>query len=216
MIAAPTLRYEAETHQYFLDDQEIPGITSLIDRGGLLGDAALYYTEASRRRGTAVHDLTRDYDLGVLELQSLNSPFRSYALAYVAACFALKPEWENIEEIEHHRRFRFGCRPDRVGQVMRVDYLKRPDLGSPCPTIVEIKSAVKAAHHTVQTAGQAIAVSDRTGFPATKYQRLVIYVKPTGKYSVERNGGFYDQAGRWVDDFRDFDAAMRLIKEFAL
>lgn len=189
--SAPVFRFEVAKHEYFLNEQRIPSASELLERGGLYGDAAKFYTEAGRDRGTDVHDLTRDYDLGALDIKQLETPNRGAVLGYIAASVALNPAWECIEEAECHAGYRFGCRPDRVGAVMER------------PTIAEIKRAAKAKWHAVQTALQALAVSYRTGIRPEDYQRLVIYVKPTGKFTVEVH-----------QDRRDFDTAMQLIRRF--
>lgn len=190
-MAAPAFRFEPSDHSYWLGADRVPSITQLIERGGLHGDASKFYTEASRDRGTEVHRLCQDFDLGVLDLPRLESPHRGYVLGYVAACQLLKPDWDEIEEADVSPAYRFAGRVDRVGKAL--DRL----------TVAEIKSAAKARHHAVQTALQAILKSARLKLPAPMIQRLVIYLKNNGRFSVERH-----------EDPRDFDTAFRLIKEF--
>lgn len=188
----PVFRFDDANgeHAYYLDDVRIPSITQLIERAGLLKGQD-YYTEASRERGQEVHRLCADFDLGVLDVARLDSPFRGYVLAYEAACKALRPSWDAIEVADVHPGFRFAGRTDRLGTV-----LKRRTVG-------EIKSAAKTSHHAVQTALQAVLASARWPLPAEAWQRLTIYVKPSGKFTVEQH-----------TDRRDLDVAMRLIKEF--
>ncbi len=183
-------RFDAGRHEYFIGDQKVPSITQLIEMGGLV-NGSQYFTEASRIRGTSVHALCADYDLGALDLPRLESPHRGYVLGYIAACEALKPDWQSIEVADVHPVYRYGVRTDRVGKV----FGRR--------TVCEIKSAVKARHHAIQTSLQALADEVRSKVPHEMIQRFTIYVKPTGKFSVEEH-----------TDRRDFDQAMRLIKEF--
>lgn len=190
-MIATAFRFEEADHTYWIGDARVPSITQLIERGGLLGAGAAFYTEASRDRGHEVHRLCADFDLGVLDLPRLESPHRGYVLAYIAASVGLKPEWDDIEEADAHPHYRFAGRIDRAGLVLGRQ------------TVAELKSAAKAKHHPVQTALQAILRSWRHGLPAEQYQRLVIYLKNTGKFSVERH-----------DDPRDFVEAFRLIREF--
>lgn len=192
MIGAPAIfRFDADRHQYFYNDVLVPSITQLLDLGGLVNGKD-YFTEASRERGQEVHRLCMDYELGVLDLASLDSPFRGYALGYVAAVKALRPKWEQIEVADVHPVLRFGGRTDRTGRVFAR------------ATVAEIKSAAKAKHHPIQTALQAILKSGAPGgVPAEMYQRLTIYVKNTGKFTVEEH-----------TDPRDFDVARDLIRRF--
>lgn len=192
VIAAPEFRFEADTHSYFLGAKRLPSITQLLDLGQIVSGAA-YFTEASRNRGTEVHRLCQDYDLGALDITTLESPFRGYACGYVAACQALKPEWDEdgIEVADHHPDLGFAGRIDRTGLV----FGRR--------TVCEIKSAVKAKHHPTQTALQAILKAYWWKLPPEMVQRLCVYVKHTGRWAVETH-----------DDPRDFDVARRLIREF--
>lgn len=191
MTIAPTFHYDEVDHAYYLDGQRIPSITQLIDRGGLVNGAE-YFTEESRRRGTEIHQLCADWDMGALDPLTVTSSRRPYLLGYIAACQALKPTWEAIEEADHHPVYRFAGRTDRVGVVNRLQ------------SVAEIKSATKARHHAIQTALQAILASARWKLPHDQWQRLCIYVKKTGKFSVERH-----------EDRRDFDVAFDLIRRFA-
>lgn len=190
--AGPVFRFDDldGEHAYYLDDVRIPSITQLIERGGLIkgGD---FFTDASRDRGLEVHRLCADFDMGVLDVARLETPRRGYVLAYVAACAALRPSWDAIEVADVHPGYRFAGRTDRLGTVLR----RR--------SVVEIKSAAKAGHHAVQTALQAILASARWPLPAESWCRLTIYVKASGKFTVEQH-----------TDRRDLDVAMRLIKEF--
>lgn len=191
MITAPSFRFNEAEHAYYLGDKRIPSITQLLDMGGLV-NGAQYFTEESRRRGTEVHQLCADYDMGALDPATVTSNRRPYLMAYVAACAALKPKWDAIEEADVHPVHGFAGRTDRVGFVLNRQ------------TVAEIKSATKARHHAIQTALQAVLASVRWPLPAEHWQRLVVYVKPTGKFSVDRH-----------EDRRDFDVAMDLIRRFA-
>lgn len=189
-VGSVAFRFDADAHAYFLGDQRVPSATQLIEMGGLV-TGAQYFTDQHRRRGSAVHDMATDFDLGALRVEALNSPFKGYVLAYVAACQSLKPTWTEIEIADVHPVYRYGVRTDRKGTV----YGRR--------TVTEIKSGGKAKHHAVQTALQALADEVRSKVPHGMIQRLTVYVKPSGKWSVECH-----------EDARDFDVARDLIRRF--
>ena len=191
MIVAPVpFSFDAADHSYRIGDVRVPSITQLLKMSGHVDDR--YYTEESRQRGTAVHELTKDFDLGALTLPSLDSLHRGYVLGYIAACEAFKPTWDQIEEPDVHPTFRFGGRPDRVGTVIGLR------------TICEIKTGVKVKHHGIQVAMQSILISWRVGLAPIQWQRLCLYLRATGKFSIER-----------YDNPRDFDEAYRILKEYA-
>ena len=190
MTAALHFRFESEEHLYIALDtgETLPSITQMLKSTCWVDDT--FFSEDSCDRGTAVHTLTADYDLGALHLETCVSPFRGYALGWAQAARALRAEWSHIEVPMVHRRYRFGGRPDRIGIV--IGGLK---------TVVEVKSGAPTKSHAIQTALQAVLAADEGGLPAEHYQRLAVYLKPNGKFSIER---FINR--------RDFDVALDVIR----
>ncbi len=172
-------RFDPGPHVYTdLGGRVIPGITGLIEKAGK-SEGSNWYTEESRVRGTAVHDLTAAYDLGALDPSTLVSPYKGYVLAYVAAMHMLQPTILAVEEPDACEAvdgsFRFGGRPDRIMLVKRVR------------TILEIKTGGKEPGHPIQTALQALLDSTRSRLPAPRYQRLALYLQPNGRYDLQRH-----------------------------
>jgi hypothetical protein len=58
------LQFDPHTHQYTLGDRVILSVTQRIQRAGLLGPAATWYTPESAARGTAVHLACTHWDTG--------------------------------------------------------------------------------------------------------------------------------------------------------
>ncbi len=91
-------RFSSETHEYtdLLTGQIVPHITGILQATGWINDE--WYTEESCERGTAIHKLTADYDLGALDVASCVSPYRGYLLSHVAAMNIIRPEILSVEE----------------------------------------------------------------------------------------------------------------------
>lgn len=191
-MTALSFRFDAETHEYTLLDggAVLPHITGLLEAAGLIDPT--HYTEESRIRGTAVHDLTRDFDLGALPVDGCQSVYRPYLLAHAAAIGMLKPEILAIEQPAVHPIYRYGGRADRV---LKVNGLRG---------VYEIKSGVREKAHQVQTAMQAMLDSVECGIPAEHLGRWCCYVKANGKFSIEVH-----------EDKRDFDDARRILRDYA-
>lgn len=189
MLRAMPFRFDAGPHVYRSLDtgRQIPNITSMLERTGWIDDT--WFTEESSDRGSCVHQLTADYDLGALDPVRCVSPFRGYLLAHVKAMQALEHTWESIEEPAVHPAYPFGGRPDRIGRFVGLK------------TVLEIKSGAKTRAHQIQTALQAILVSWDGGLPGEHYQRLAEYLRPDGKFSLELH-----------KDRRDFTEARRVLK----
>lgn len=185
-----TFRFDAANHEYLNPEtgEVYPHITGMLERTGWIDDT--WFTEESSDRGTAVHRLTADFDLGALDVASCTSIFRGYLLAHVQAVGILKPEMIAVEEPLVHPRLRFGGRPDR-------DMVAMKQRG-----VWEVKSGAPARSHQIQTALQAILVGHEAGLPPESLLRLCCYVKDKGKFKVEEH-----------KDRRDFDEAYRIIRE---
>jgi hypothetical protein len=182
-------RFDALNHEYLsVDTGEVfPHITGMLEQTGWIDDR--WYTEESSDRGTAVHKLTADYDLGALHVESCQSKHRGYLLAHVKAVSIAKPKMLAVEEPLVHPVFRFGGRPDRdcIAYALRSTW--------------EIKSGAPERAHQVQTALQAILIGHVANLPPESIGRFCEYVGDKGKFKVER---FVDR--------RDFDEARRVIR----
>ena len=204
-MASEVFRYVEADHSYWLNDQRIRGLSELLDLGGLV-TAKDYYTEASRVRGSEVHRMAMNHDLGALSAKELaDSQYRGYGCAYVSAVAAMQPTtlsgepgWEEIEIADYHPTFRYGCRKDRLGIVR----FKGEKVGR--RSIVEVKSGAKCEKaHGAQLALQAIVAEVRYGLPAKMWQRIALHLTDTGRWTP------------WVyEDHRDFDQAHNLIGRF--
>jgi hypothetical protein len=192
MITEPLIslpfRFDSIDHSYTaLDTGELlPHITGMLARTGWINDR--WYTVESSERGTAIHSLTADYDLGALDVATLISRYRGWVLAWVQLKAVLQATMLSVEEPLVHPILRFGGRPDRA---VRVDGLKGPG---------EIKSGAPEKAHQVQTALQAILLEPQLGIPAIHQRRLAFYIKDDGKMKVKPH-----------DDPRDILEARRIV-----
>jgi hypothetical protein len=184
-----TFRFDAQHHDYIdLETGDVmPHITGMLERAGLIDDT--WYTEESSARGTAVHKLTADYDLGALDVATCVSRYRGYLLGHVTAMQILQPEILSVEEPIVHPVHRFGGRPDRDVIIRRLR------------GVLEIKSGGEEKSHQIQTALQAELVALEAGIPPEGLQRTCLYLKDKGKFKVVEH-----------KDRRDFDEARRVIR----
>lgn len=191
-LAPIPFRFDAAVHQYvdLTTGAVLPSITQMLERAGVIDST--WFTEESSVRGTAVHALTADFDLGALDVATCVSPHRAYLLGHVKAIGILQPEIFAVEEAAVHPWYKFGGRPDR-----RVRVGGRYG-------VLEIKSGEPAKSHMIQTALQCILVNDVADLPAELLLRLCLYLKPSGKFAV-------------VEHTRkqDFAEARRIVKEYA-
>lgn len=189
--AGVPFRFHQERHEYSIvsTGEVVPHITGMLERAGLVDDT--WYTEDSRIRGSAVHELTAAYDLDALDLATCDSPYKAYVCAYAEAMKILQAEILAIEQAFLHAIYRYGGRPDRLVIIQGRK------------GVLEIKTgAPEKKVHPIQTALQAILVEEELQLPADMIERLCLYVKPNGRYSLEEHASK-----------RDLDTARRIIRE---
>lgn len=180
-------RFDADAHAYFVNDRQVPNITSMLQQVGKVDPK--YYTDEHRERGRAVHALTADVDLRAVDPRTLVSPYRGYVLAHVAAMDRLKPKVLEVEVPDVHPQYKFGGRPDRVAKVFGV------------LSVLDEKSGREEKWHAIQVALQAILKGWRYGLAPESIQRFTLY--------LDNGGGFKN---RLHAKRRDFDEAFEIIR----
>lgn len=171
--------FKAEQHVYRdASGDVLPSITQMLKAAGLVDDR--WFSEESSVRGTAVHQLTADWDLGAItDLESVVSPYKGWLCAHVRGLELVRPEFEHIEQVFGHPTFRFAGRPDRIGTV------------NGRPALVEIKSGAYDPVCGVQLALQAILVSPVLEIAPESFSRYGWYPQANGRFRLRR---FEDRA----------------------
>lgn len=188
-VAPVAFRFDQQHHEYIAlaTGEALPHITGMLEETGWIDD--LWFTEESSERGSIVHRLTADYDLGALDVETCVSRHRGYLLGHVAAVTIARPTWHSVEVPLVHPTFRYGGRPDRDCTVYSLR------------SVWEVKSGGPHKAHRIQTALQAMLVSVEARMPAEAIARFCCYVKDKGKFKLEEHR-----------DRRDFDEARRIIR----
>lgn len=175
------LTYKDDTHQYFLDGVEIPGITSVLKRAGIVGNYPCDCDETPgcfcpRCKGTKIHKAIEFDCKSTLDFDSLDVSMKPYILGWRDFCKAFDYHPEYYELKVFSRSYRYAGRIDTAGKLKDKFYL------------VEIKTGAKHPTHKLQTAAQSFA------FTTTENKnvdgRLCVYLKDDGTYSaVEHDDG---------------------------
>lgn len=197
-------RFDAINHEYTdLDTGEPrPHVTGMLAETGWVDDR--WFTDEGRIRGTAVHKLTADYDLGALDLPTCVSRYRNYLLGHALCMAMLKPEIISVEEARMHATWKYGNRTDRVWRLaglITITEIKsgpKPQPAKPHGSI----AAPDATSHQIQTALQAIAAAEEYKLPPEHFGRFAEYLTPKGKFMLDAH-----------TDKRDFDEAYRIIRK---
>lgn len=165
-------RFDSATHSYWLDDQRVPAISTVL-RAAQSGGP--WFTPEHRERGSAVHAATLAFDLGAMTgveaLSSIRPEWQPYLRGYLDFRTAIAARWARLEQPHVHRLLRFAGTPDRVGWI------------GGRPAILEIKTGSFADWHGMQTAAQDILLHRKWG----TINRYVVYLLDTGEYKLRPN-----------------------------
>lgn len=194
---SPGHTFDAFEHLYRDETGTVrPSITALLEMAGEVDTD--WFTVEGKLRGTAVHQLTLDYDLDAITLAdvdacAINRQYRGYLAGWASIREVMKPSWEfHEQDFLYPKEPRFGGRPDRGGEINRVK------------STMEIKTGAPHKSHAIQTALQAILFSSQWRIPAVTIRRYVAYLRPDGKFSVEE-----------FTRRPDFDHAFAILRRYA-
>lgn len=174
----PDLRFEEESHRYFLGERELPSVTTILRDEGLIDTSR--FTEHHRDLGTLRHLVCELDDLGDLD-ESTVAPELAPALAAWRK-FRAEAGFEPTHvEVGVHSALGFAGTVDRVG-ILRDG--RR--------VIVDIKGSSVLPSHRIQLWAYWRAWQERTGEALA--ERLSVHLAPNGTYRVVTHGDSRDLA----------------------
>lgn len=200
--ASALFRFDNNRHEYIhiATGDVRPHITGMLQDDGLIDDR--WYNEEACERGSCVHRLTSDYDLGALDPADCNSKYKGWLLGHVACMAMVRPKWSYVEQPLMSPVHFFGGRPDRVGLMWDAWSILEVKTGS---EVTVQWQGRKLDVHGVQTALQAILVERLIGIPAESIKRYAAYYKDNGKFKLLEQ----------KDTRAEFDKARSIIKRFS-
>ena len=118
-----TFRFVEDTHEYFLDDRRLDGVTEILERSGIADYR--FSNEDAMTRGKYVHAATVMIDRSTLDWDALDDTLRPYCEAYRKFIEDARPEILISERPMYHAAFLYAGCPDRVlmmnGRTVVVD-----------------------------------------------------------------------------------------------
>lgn len=171
MLVEPFLEIDDVAHKYYNDGRELPSVTTILDRAGLISDFSK--DDEARRRGALVHDFTANDDITRLDLRSVPSGLRGYVRA-----------WRKFREQVGFIPILIEHRVDSVkyGYAGRFDRYGVRD-GQPLRVLLDIKTSIAGVvpdYTRLQLAAYALAFNEKAVF-----ERVAVALMPTGKFNVK-------------------------------
>lgn len=202
-MSTVAFRFDAPTHAYTLADtgQRLPNITSMLEQAGWV--ETLWFTEASRDRGTEVHRLVAQFDMGAIpaeDWKALASAYRGWLLAHEKLTALVRPVWDGIEVPRVEPRYGFAGRIDRNGLVFGATAIAEVKTG---PAHYKTVNGYYSSDHAIQTGLQALLLAPEVKLPPEAIKRFGWYLKENGRCVIEAH-----------KDRRDIDEAKRIAKQY--
>lgn len=166
------IRFDEGTHTYWLGQQLIPGVTSVLKMVGGYEGVPEHILNAASERGRAVHLATEFYDDGDLDEDSLHESLRPYLDAWKQFRADTGFVVTHSETMVYHPRHRYAGTLDRVGDLNK----KR--------TLLDIKTTVDMMPATaLQTAAYKAAFEFM--HPETPIEKRVsVQLRADGTYRM--------------------------------
>lgn len=188
-VTQPVYRFDQAEHRYYIDDVEVPHITQMLTDTGWSNDD--WCPDEARVRGSAVHQLAAEYDLGAItDPGAVESVYKGWFLAYVEAMRLIRPTWTHVETFIISPVHRFGGRLDRVGKLWGAW------------AVVDLKTGVPSRATPIQLALQCLLVAPELHLPPTALMRYELALKENGAWTLIEHRSK-----------NDFNVAMDVIRE---
>lgn len=178
----PRFTFDAMAHTYRIGNQWIPSLHQILNAAGVIWNGE---QSDALERGSLVHALCLQRDLGTLYVEYLISPVRGYVLAYQDFIRKMQPRYDVLEEPYFVQAFCCGTTVDRAGALHG-------------PMVLEIKTGSRARWHGLQLAIHVLGLDGR----ASSRRRLAVYLQEDGSFHLVE-----------YPDLGDFHAAQRCLED---
>ena len=159
------LIFKPKSHQYFLDGDELPSVTTILKGVGQVDTR--FMPETAAENGSRRHKVTQLMDEGDLDWGSVLPEDLPYAQAWGSYLDDNPVEIEATEVITFQEIYRYAGTIDRIGKYEGQ------------PAIWDIKTGVPQKWHRLQLLLYAMMVT----FDGDVQPRMFdVYLKDTGKY----------------------------------
>lgn len=191
------LSFDAETHRYFWNGQQVPGVTTILSP---LTDFSAVDQDVMRRAsafGSAVHHVCELADTGAdLEQYEIDAALLPYVGAWRRFCVEWSVEWNAVECRVFHPALRYAGTLDRVGTLLPP--------GEPAHRRHAAMVDIKTSTSLYPAVGPQLAAYARAHDPlnGASLRRYAVQLRGDGTYVCKEY--------RDADDFATFSALLAL------
>jgi hypothetical protein len=163
----PSIRFDPVHHRYWLGPRELLAVTAILQTAGLVDTR--WFTIASRARGAVIHRWTESLDRGEV-IPPLEPVYEPYLDAYQRFRQDARPVWHGLEQAVADYALGYAGTLDRWGTLQGE------------PVVVDLKTGEIPSWAPLQLI--AYARLDLGGPPVVRRRRLVVQLRPTGRYAI--------------------------------
>lgn len=163
------LTFIEETHQYFLDGRELPGVTSILKGLGLINDQ--WYNDYACERGRIVHMAVMLYNRGTLDESTVAPVIRPYLDAYKLFLADTGFKADRFEKPVHANLY--AGTYDLLGRLHGIY------------TLIDIKSGAIPKWCALQTAAYDWCIRTDKTYTTKPAMRMGLHLKDNGKYTAK-------------------------------
>jgi hypothetical protein len=181
------VRFDPNTHRYFVGDREVAYPTLLMKEAGLMGSASAFFTPEARDRGTRVHRACEAWDRQ--QPVTLPDDEQGYLESYTKwLALVGDVKWTTIETPGYSKKYDVAGTADRIGFLADQ------------PVVLDLKTGGAASWHGLQLAFYDLIFSDKKT-PPLRRRRIVLYLQQSGNTAQSVT----------YTDFADYQTAIRLL-----
>jgi len=168
----PELRFDPDEHRYWIGDMELHGVTSIMQRLGLVNYSAPWYTDEARERGVILHACCAQVDQDKLDWGEVPLEMYDEVVAYYSWKQRSGFKVKQTEKELASRVYYYAGTPDAWGTI--------DDL----PVVIDRKRGTANKATRWQLAGYAQLVAEDTGIPAKSIRRIVLDKLSSGTVNI--------------------------------
>lgn len=152
IVETPSIVLREEDHTYWLGDEQIPGVTTVISEVGLVNYE--WSSQFAMDRGSEVHKAIHYYLEGDLDIETLHPMYRGYLDAALRAIDALGVDVVAVEQKVFHPIYRYAGTADLiatrgVGELYIIDW--KTAFNPPKATALQVHAYAEAWKETTRT-----------------------------------------------------------------
>lgn len=166
------LRFDPEAHRYWLGDMELPSVTKIMQRLGLVNYDAPWYSEEARHRGVVLDACCSLVDQNNLDWGSVPGELYDEVVAYYSWKQRSGFKVSNSQKPRGSLCYYFAGTDDVDGILN----------GFPC--VIDRKRGVAHKATRWQLSGYAQLIAEETGIPAKSIRRIALDKFSSGRVNL--------------------------------